>query len=188
MRVIIGAEMNEMQQKEKVIFLDRDGVINKKATQGDYIKSWREFEFLESVFEALWKLNAAGFKVVIATNQRGIARGKMTQIMLEDIHKKMLDALKYQDVHIDQIYYCPHDEGQCNCRKPQTGMLERAERLWDIDKKHSYMIGDSDSDIVAGKSFGVKTIRITDKKRLEIEAEYACKSLLEAAIYITEKR
>ena len=146
----------------KTIFLDRDGVINCKAPEHDYIKNWQDFIFLPNVPEAISKLNHAGYIVIIVTNQRGIARGMMSTTDLDDIHKKMCEKLLCYDAKIDAIYVCPHDIGECTCRKPDIGLFLEAEKDFNISKSESWMIGDSDSDIEAGKRFGIKTIKTTN--------------------------
>jgi len=150
-----------VKKKCKCVFLDRDGVINKKAPEGDYIKNWSEFKFLPGVKEAIKRLNKAGFLVIIVTNQRGIAKGLMTKEDLEDIHSKMIKELKKSGVRINSIYYCPHDEkDNCNCRKPKSGMFLRAKEDFEIDFTKSWVIGDSIADIEAGKIIKCETILI----------------------------
>jgi len=99
-----------VERKYKCVFLDRDGAINKKAPEGDYIKNWSEFKFLPGVKEAIKRLNKASFLVIVITNQRGIAKGLMTEEDLKDIHTKIIEELKKSGARIDGIYYCPHDE------------------------------------------------------------------------------
>ena len=169
----------------KVIYLDRDGVINKKAREHDYIKCWEEFEFLPGALEALKILHESNYKIVLITNQRGIARKIMTVKSLEDIHNKMCQKIAESQGRVDGIYYCPHDYGECNCRKPDIGLFLESEKKYMPDKKKSWMIGDSSSDIKAGKAFGVNTLYIgTDNL---YHADYSCDTLLTAAKYITEK-
>ncbi len=149
----------------RVIFLDRDGVINKKAPDGEYITTWDKFVFLPHVSEALQILRIAGFKIIIVTNQRGIARGVLSHESLADIHRRMADQLGLQKAFIDAVYYCPHDEGACNCRKPEPGLLERAhDEFREIDFSKSYMIGDSYRDIEVGKRMGCYTVFITEHR------------------------
>lgn len=151
------------KEKRKAVFLDRDGVINRKAPEGDYIKSWDEFEFLPGVKEAIKKLNERGFLVIIVSNQRGIAKGVMTENDLKEIHSRMKSELKSVGAKVDDIYYCPHDVGDnCNCRKPKPGLLLKAAKEWDIELSRSWMIGDQAPDIEAGKRAGCKTILIKD--------------------------
>jgi histidinol-phosphate phosphatase family protein len=161
----------------KVIFLDRDGVINKCAKEHEYITQWENFEFLENVLKAIKLLNDAKYKIVVISNQRGIARGIMTRNEVDELHKRVNEYLNSKDINIDLFLYCPHEIGECNCRKPEIGLFLAAERLFDVDKSHSYMIGDSESDIAAGHNFGVKTIFIGDYNCL---SDICCKSLYEA--------
>jgi histidinol-phosphate phosphatase family protein len=149
--------------KVKTAFLDRDGVINHKRPEGNYVTCWEEFEFLPLVKEALWILNASGYRLIVVTNQRGIALKIMTESELQEIHKRMLAELAKVNVSIQAIYYCPHDEGQCYCRKPYPGMFLQAQRdFLDIDFESSIVIGDSLADIDAGNQLGCQTILISD--------------------------
>ncbi len=147
------------------IFLDRDGVIN--VNRDDYVKSWDEFEFLPGVEDAIKKINRSEFALIIITNQSPIGRGIFDHETLDKIHKKMLDSLGGAGCHIDAIYYCPHkpDDG-CDCRKPRPGLILRAASDFNIDLKNSWMIGDSDSDLQAGKNAGCKTAKVDSKNSL----------------------
>lgn len=170
----------------KVIFLDRDGVINKCAKEHEYITRWESFEFLENVPEAIRLLNDAEYKIVVISNQRGIARGIMAKDEVDELHKRVNAYLNSKGANIDFFLYCPHEIGECNCRKPGIGLFLASERLYDVDKSHSYMIGDSESDIVAGRNFGVNTIYIGGYNSL---ADICCKSLYEAVqIVLAEGR
>jgi D-glycero-D-manno-heptose 1,7-bisphosphate phosphatase len=145
------------------VFLDRDGVINRKAREGEYITSWEEMELLPGVAESIASLSRAGFWVIVVTNQRCVAKGLISEVGLTALHRQMRDALARQGARIDAIYYCPHDlESLCECRKPAPGMLIVAAQAHGIDLASSWMIGDSDSDIAAGKSAGCKTIQLVD--------------------------
>jgi D-glycero-D-manno-heptose 1,7-bisphosphate phosphatase len=140
------------------IFLDRDGVINRKRDD-DYVKHWSEFEFLPGVKEALQMLTENNYRLIVVTNQRGVARGWMTEADVQDIHARMLAAIV--PARIAAIYYCPHDQDQCDCRKPKTGLFRQAQRDFpDIDFARSVMIGDSASDVEAGAMLGCHTIYI----------------------------
>lgn len=143
----------------KVIFIDRDGVINKKAAPHCYIQCWEEFEFLPGVSGAIRKANEAGYVVLVVTNQRGVARGLMTMEDVNDIHRKMAAKLALEQAHIDNVYVCPHEKGQCSCRKPDIGLFLQAESTYPVDKENSWMIGDSKSDILAGQSYGIRTLQ-----------------------------
>jgi D-glycero-D-manno-heptose 1,7-bisphosphate phosphatase len=142
-------------------FVDRDGTINAKAPEGDYVKSWAEFRFLPGAAEALAALSAAGLRVVVVTNQRGIALGRMSERDLADIHARMLEEAGAAGARVDAVYHCPHHEGECDCRKPATGMFERARReLPGLDFSRSVTIGDSDRDMGAGRAIGSRLVRI----------------------------
>ena len=163
---------------DKIAFLDRDGVINVKASEHDYIKKPSEFVFLPMAKEAIRLLNQAGYKVIVISNQRGIARNLMTIEDLKAIHHYMCLSLDEVGANIDSIYVCPHDKGCCSCRKPGIGLFLQAEKVYLVDKERSWMIGDSKSDIEAGIKYGVKTIKIGERCGIE---DYVCNSLWEAA-------
>lgn len=154
-------------KKNRAVFLDRDGVINKKAKEHDYIKNWGEFEFLPDVGKTIRKLNK-DFLIVVITNQRGIGRGVMSFEGLEEIHRKMKAGLNRQKAKIDKIYFCPHKlDENCECRKPNPGLILKASRDLNINLKNSFMVGDSIEDIEAGKKAGCKTIFLKNKASLK---------------------
>lgn len=145
------------------MFLDRDGVINRKAAEGQYVTRWEDFHVLPGVAESIRQLNGAGFRVIVITNQRCIAKGLLTVAELEKLHQRMSDHLARAGATIDAIFYCPHDfEPSCNCRKPAPGMLLEAARSYGIELTASWMIGDSDIDVEAGKNAGCKTVRLLE--------------------------
>ena len=143
---------------KKVIFLDRDGVINKKAPQADYVKNWKEFEFLPGAIEALKLLVQSNYDIYIISNQAGIARGFMTAEDLESIHNNLKKELEKHNIKIKGIYYCPHgwDEG-CECRKPKPGMFFQAARDHSIDLTKTIFNGDDERDLVAGNAAECQT-------------------------------
>jgi len=148
-------------QKERVVFLDRDGIINKKPGPHQYVTKWEDFEFVDGIFETLKGLNAKGYRLVVVTNQQGIGKGLFTDKELREIHSNMLEQLKGNGIEIDKIYYCPHLESDnCLCRKPRPGMFYKAinELPYTIDIPNSFILGDSINDIIAGNSVGLKTI------------------------------
>ena len=112
------ANPNGQRTPLKTVFLDRDGIINRKLPEGEYASSWERFTLLPGVFEAIARLNRAGLRVVVVTNQRGIALGKYTVSDVESIHRKLQLTLAPSGAHIDGFYFCPHDKAECNCRKP----------------------------------------------------------------------
>jgi len=143
----------------KCAFLDRDGVINRKAAEGKYISTWSEFEVLPGAEEAIGKLNCAGCRVVVLTNQRGVALGLYTVEEVHRLHARLQRHLEAYGAHIDGFYFCPHDNGQCTCRKPDVGLFEQAVQDFPaITPETSVMIGDSVSDIAAAQSFGCRSV------------------------------
>lgn len=170
--------------KEKVVYLDRDGVINRQALPHEYIRKWNEFVFLPGVFEALRLLKENGYHSMIITNQRGIARHKITAEDVEILHQKMCEEIRRQGGEIEGVYVCPHLDGECNCRKPQTGLFLQSEAKVIPDKDRSWMIGDSVTDVEAGKNYGVRTIFIgTDSA---VKADHVSSDLLDAVNYILQ--
>jgi D-glycero-D-manno-heptose 1,7-bisphosphate phosphatase len=168
---------------KKAAFLDRDGVINKKAPEDAYITRWEDFEFLPGVPEAIALLNRAGFLVIVVTNQRAVDRGLLSLDGLAQIHANMSAELAAAGAHLDAIYFCPHGkEPPCSCRKPAPGMLFTAAAEHHIDLPHSWMIGDSASDREAGFRAGCRTITITPHTpRSQGDPDLFAESLLAAA-------
>ena len=171
----------------KAVFLDRDGTI---ARDVHYCQRPEDFEFLPTVPEAIKLLNQNGFKIVVVTNQSGIARGYFTKETLTQIHNKMVHELAQNGAQVDAIYYCPHhpDDG-CDCRKPRTALFQRAAQELDIDSGCSFVVGDMQMDIDAGKALGCKTILVATNPQGESDRtnppDYIANSLLEAAQWIT---
>ena len=158
-----------LRQKQRAIFLDRDGTINKYV---GFLRNIDEFELLPGVSEAIKKINESGFLAIVATNQPVIARGEVTVPELKEIHNKMETLLGAEGAYLDAIYYCPHHPHRgypgevealkidCECRKPKPGMLFTAAEDFNIDLSQSWMIGDGESDVKAGKAAGCKTALI----------------------------
>jgi D-glycero-D-manno-heptose 1,7-bisphosphate phosphatase len=145
----------------RAVFLDRDGVINKNAPIGDYIKSVGELEVLPGVADAIRLLNESGFRVIVVSNQRGVGRGMMTAGDVEEIHGALLDELARSGARIDAVYYCPHEENTCDCRKPAIGMFRRAlEDFPEIEIDGSVMVGDSPRDVEAARALSLTPIFI----------------------------
>jgi D-glycero-D-manno-heptose 1,7-bisphosphate phosphatase len=145
-----------------VAFLDRDGTINVKAPEGSYIERPEDVVLLPGAAHAIRALNDAHVHVVVVTNQRGIALGRMSEDDVAAVHRQLAHLLRVEtEGHIDAIYHCPHAEGACDCRKPATGLLLRAREQWPwIDYPLSVMIGDSNSDVEAGRALGMRTLQI----------------------------
>lgn len=167
----------------RTAFLDRDGVINQKAPEGEYITRWEDVKFLPGVAKAIAQLNQAGWQVIIISNQRCVAKGLVSIPELEALHVHMLEWLADRGAVIDAVYYCPHEKTQppCDCRKPAPGLLLKAAREHQIDLANSWMIGDSSSDIEAGHGAGCKTLRIQPLgKETDQKADLRAASLREA--------
>lgn len=142
----------------KTVFLDRDGIINENIGMHRYVESWEQFHILPGVEDSIKKLNKAGYQVIVVTNQSGIARGILSKECVDDLHRRLRNHIEQSGGKIEAIYMCPHKEGECNCRKPKIGLFFQAERDYSIDKEHSWMVGDSETDVEAGECYGVKTI------------------------------
>jgi D-glycero-D-manno-heptose 1,7-bisphosphate phosphatase len=141
------------------IFLDRDGVINENRS--DYVKNWSEFCFLPGSKEAIVKLTRAGYRIVVCTNQAGVARGIIPIDTVEDIHRRMITEIAEGGGKIERVYYCPHGKDEnCFCRKPRPGMLLRAGTELGVDMHDATFIGDSISDIQAALKAGVHPILV----------------------------
>ena len=166
----------------KAVFLDRDGVINRRPPEGQYVTRWQELQFLPGVPEAIILLTGAGYEVYVVTNQRGVAKGLPTQDDLESIHRRMYQELADAGAVITKVYYCPHEkEPPCSCRKPAPGMLLTAAQSHNLDLASSWMIGDSDIDVEAGRNAGCKTVRIAPRDAVENNgADLSAPSLLDA--------
>jgi D-glycero-D-manno-heptose 1,7-bisphosphate phosphatase len=146
----------------RYVFLDRDGVINRKAPEGKYVAQWSELDILPGVEAAIAALNHSGRRVIVVSNQRGIALGYYSGGDVEALHRRLQEHLALHGAHIDAFYYCPHDEGECDCRKPGTGMFLQAFRDFpEASAANSIAIGDSPSDIEAARALKMPSIFIS---------------------------
>jgi D-glycero-D-manno-heptose 1,7-bisphosphate phosphatase len=160
----------------RTVFLDRDGVLNEKMPEGEYVTRWEEFRAFPGVAASIRHLNQAGLRVVVVTNQRGIARGLYTLGDVEAIHTRFQQELQLAGAHIDAIFICPHDREECRCRKPMPGLFEQAvARFPDITAATSVMIGDSWVDVEFGRNLGMATILVQNEENLAPRAEEAAK-------------
>lgn len=162
-------ESKNLSHKQKAIFLDRDGTINKYV---GFLRSPSEFELIDGVADAIREINESGYLCIVITNQPVIARGEVTVEGLQEIHNKMETLLGREGAYIDGLYYCPHhqDKGyegeiealkiDCDCRKPKPGLLLRATQDFNIRQEDSWMIGDGKSDVKAGQAAGCRTALI----------------------------
>ncbi len=173
----------------RAVFLDRDGTI---ARNVPYCGKVEDFELLPYVTEAIALFNSHKFKVVVVTNQSGIARGYFTEETLDYIHDKMIKELGKYEAKVDAIHYCPHhpDDG-CECRKPKTALFRQAAEELNIDIEHSFVIGDMQMDISAGRDLGYRTVLVTTGpdggKDISDAPDYTADNLLEAARWIVQQ-
>ena len=148
---------------QKVAFFDRDGTVNVNT---GHLYEPEKLVFIDGVPELIRKFNNGGYLVIVVTNQSGIAKGYYTEADMNHLHKIMNERLKKEyGTHIDAFYFCPHHPdftGECNCRKPKTGMLENAIKDFAIDVKNSYMFGDMPHDLECGEKMGIKSYYISD--------------------------
>jgi len=175
--------------KTWTLFLDRDGVINRKI-ENDYVRNINQFELIPGVIDGLRILRGIFGKIIILTNQRCIGRGLMKEEDLLEIHAEMLKIFNEHGISIDGIYYCPHDpeKEECNCRKPKPGLaLKAKEDFSSIDFKRSIMVGDSLSDMELGRNLGMITIFISPVCYNSHLVDYQFENLWEFAIALQNK-
>jgi D-glycero-D-manno-heptose 1,7-bisphosphate phosphatase len=177
----------------KIIFVDRDGVINKNRS--DYVKNWSEFEFLPGSLDALKLLTANGYEIILVTNQSVINRKLVTEAELKSLHEQMLNTVVHHGSRIKDIYFCPHVPGdRCDCRKPEPGLIRRAQAEYSLDLAGIAMIGDSFKDMLCarragcGKAILVRTGHgmeaIVACKEAGIDVDHVADDLLEAAAWL----
>lgn len=183
---------------KKVIFIDRDGVINKDPagwTPHSYVAKWGDFHFLPGAKRAIKKLNDNGYRVIVISNQAGVGKGIYTEEMLNEISARMAVEVEKEGGRIEKIYYCTHKlSDDCACRKPKTGLFEQAEKELGIQAAGNYFIGDNRMDIVAGKRKGIKTILVLSGKSSHDEVkgwdekpDYISRDFQEAADFVIKE-
>lgn len=168
----------------RIVLIDRDGTIN---VERNYLSDPAQIELLPGAAEGIKLLRELGLPVVVVTNQSGIGRGYFDLKRLEEIHDRLHEALKEQGAKVDAIYFCPHTpEDQCGCRKPSTGMADKAAKDFNADPSKSFVIGDNVCDIELGKNIGAETILVrtgygktVEQKKLAA-ADYIAEDLFEA--------
>lgn len=177
-----------LKNKQKAIFLDRDGTINKYV---GFLRDINDFELIDGVAEAIRKINALGYLAIVVTNQPVIARGEVSFEELDEIHNKMETLLGKEGAYLDAIYYCPHHPHkgytgecpelkiECVCRKPKPGMLLRAADDFNIDLSKSWMVGDGENDIRAGQNAGCKTALIGEEDYGQTVTESSLKTFVD---------
>lgn len=169
-------------------FVDRDGTINVDASEGDYIRDWGVFAFLPRAKEALRLLTDLGLRVVVVTNQRGIALGRMRLEAVEDIHARMGRELAGAGATVDGFYLCPHDKDVCDCRKPGVGLFEQARHDFpEIEFGRSVMIGNTWIDMEAGRRAGARTVFVDEGKEDPGDVDLVVRSLWEAASALADR-
>lgn len=170
-----------MRPRPAVAFIDRDGTINVKAPEGEYITRPNDVELLPGAAAAVARLNAAGVAVAVVTNQRGIALGRMDAADLAAVHDRLDALLALGGARIDRYEHCPHDKGVCRCRKPGAEMLLRAAAALGASPRDGVMVGDAASDVMAGRAAGAMTVRIGAS---DPDADTAVPDLLSAVDWI----
>ncbi len=169
------------------VFLDRDGTLN---VEKNYLYRLEDWEWIPGAIDAIRSFNKAGFLVIVITNQAGIARGMYGESDVRLLHQQIDKVLASSDAHIDAYYFCPHhpeygDKTVCDCRKPAPGMILQAQKDWDIDLSHSYMVGDKLADVQASLAAGVMPILVAtgygSEARALIGPEVPCMTDIGAA-------
>lgn len=142
------------------IFFDRDGIVNHPPTKARYVRHWGEFELIPEFIDVLKVVSRAGYEAVIVTNQKGISTGQMTAQNVQQIHDNLVELLKKHDVGLKDILICSAGDDQHPHRKPNPGMLIEAARKHDLDLARSWMIGDQEKDVEAGRRAGCRTVLV----------------------------
>ena len=163
------------------VFLDRDGVINRKPSEGEYVGRWGDFHPLPGAEQAIAALNRSGRTVIVITNQRGVALGLYTEDDVRSLHGELQRHLSGHSAHIDAFYHCPHNKGECDCRKPGTGLFQQAFRDFPAaSPANSLVIGDSISDIEAARRLSMPSIFISGDPRYQKAGAEQAASLADA--------
>jgi D-glycero-D-manno-heptose 1,7-bisphosphate phosphatase len=174
---------------KRAVFLDRDGVINEVLTKRvTFVNHPDDFYLLDGVGPSIRRFNELGYYVFVVTNQGGIGLGYMTEAELTRVHEKMIAELTVYGAEIHAIAYCPHKpDAGCSCRKPNAKMINDLARQYNVDLATSYMIGDRDVDITAGKNAGLTTILIGKREKTSRKADLKFSDLTDVADYLTDQ-
>ena len=184
-----------MRKRKKIIFLDRDGVINRDPggwTKHSYVTKWKDFQFLPGAKKAIRRLGDNGYDVIVISNQAGISKGYYSKERLNKITSRMIKEIKKSGGKIRKVFYCIHqDSDKCDCRKPEAGLLRRAERELGIRSSEAYFVGDGRVDIEAGHRADMKKVlvlsgktELKDVKGWKIKPNLICRDLSEAVEFI----
>ncbi len=191
-----------MKKRDAAVFLDRDGTISREV---DFLGHPDDLELIPRSAEAIRLLNEMGFRVVVVTNQSGVARGYFSEEMVRKIHDRLEEILEMKGAKVDAVYYCPHhpEAGrppyrvECECRKPGTGMVDSAVRDLGVDPERSYMVGDKLSDIELARRFGGRGILVRtgygvcELERLKadpvVEPDFVAEDLFDAVTWIRKE-
>lgn len=184
---------------KKVIFIDRDGVINKDPggwTKHSYVTRWEDFIFLPGSKEALKRLADRGYDIVVISNQAGVSKGHYSEGELGSVNSNMIREIEKSGGKIKKVFYCLHqDSDNCDCRKPKAGLFRKAEKELGITASGSYFIGDGRTDVEAGKKIGLETILVLsgktgpeDMRAWESKPDHIFRDLEEAVRFITGEK
>ena len=171
------------------VFLDRDGTINVRADEGDYVRTADDLRLLPGAARAVAMLNRAAIKTVLITNQRGVARGLMSADQLDQVHARLAQELRREGAHLDAVYVCPHPADSCVCRKPGPGLIHQALREDPaIRLEEAVVVGDADTDIQLGLGLGIRTVRVAPCPGIDgVQASHTCPDLEAAVSWILQQ-
>lgn len=157
---------------KRCVFFDRDGIINVSPGPG-YVERWEDFEWMPGIGPVLQTVSSAGFASAIISNQRCVSRGIVTAETVDGIHRNLREEAesRWGVIFLD-VLYCPHGDGECTCRKPQPGMILKAAEEHDLDLSGSWMVGDQERDIEAGRRAGCRTILVNGDEKRRTSADY----------------
>lgn len=188
--------MHMRRRKQKIIFLDRDGVVNKYPGHGRYVTRLSEFRFLRGAKAAIRKLTSDGYRIFVVSNQAGVAKKIYTKKTLSEITRFMKSEVEKAGGKLHRVLYCLHaQKSNCSCRKPKPGLLREATKDMSVDFGRTFFIGDSLMDVTAGRAFGCKTIlvlsgreKMKNASQWDVVPDFVARSLSEAAKNIIANR
>jgi len=188
--------LSRTKKLRKVVFLDRDGVINRFPGRKKYVTSLKRFKLFRKSLEAIALLTAHGYTLFVISNQAGVSKGLYSKTELTRMTRHMLKEIRKAGGRVRRVLYClHHTDAGCACRKPRIGNLKTATRNMRVDKKNSFFVGDSTMDILAGKTFGCKTVLVLtgrekacDPSRWETQPDFVARDLLTATKNIIGER